>query len=666
MTFKDYQKLMAEIERHNVLYYEQDAPEISDEEFDLLTQKLRAIEAEHPDWVTPSSPSQHVGGAPAGNFQKVKHPKQLTSLIDLFDLGELKSWYENLGSPRTVVEDKVDGLTCLLTYRNGRMVQAATRGDGFVGELVTEQALQVQRVPAVIPVPANVPKENLLYVRVEVCITNKDFEIVNRHQTVVFGKKPFANPRNCASGGLRAKDPGVARDRRMTAVAFQIVDSTGWDAVRDGTQSGDIALLQSLGFKTVSQYACKNFDDILKAIDAIGAGKKAAEYWQDGAVVKIDDQALQKRIGATSKCPLHAMAYKYPAETAETTIRNIVVQVGRTGVLTPVAEFDPVPLGGTTVTRATLHNQRFVTENKINVGSRILVLKSGEIIPKVVDVLTPSETPYEITCCPECGAVAVPGTDPDDDSDTIVMVCPNRSGCKAQYLRYLEFFCSREVMDIRGLGPAMLETLYAHGLVDHVWDIYHLHEQQEYLLQLPGVKEKTVSNLLAAIEESKSAPMERVIKSLGIPSVGRHAGKILKAKYGSMDAFTEATEDELVNLDGIGPTLAANIVNFWRDPNNAYLYGQLKAAGIVMTATQAAPKGTIFNGLKFVITGTLPSMSRDEMKEIIEANGGTVSGSVSKKTSYLIAGDNAGSKLDKAQDLNIPILSEQELLQMLY
>lgn len=668
MTHEAYLALVKEIERHNYLYYEKDAPIVSDDEFDSLMQQLRAAETEHPEWVTPDSPSQHVGGEAASSFKKVKHPQQLLSLLDVFTLDDARSWYENLGSPAAVVEDKVDGLTCLLTYKNGKLVQAATRGDGFVGELVTDQAMQVRYVPSTIPVPKDVEPENEIHIRAEVCQLNENFELVNRYRVTVLNEPPFKNPRNCASGGLRAKDPAVTRDRRLTAIAFHIVEARGWGKVLTGTQSGDIKLLKSLGFKTVTQHVCNNIDDIIRAIDVIDKGRKTAEYWQDGAVIKTDSREKQLAFGTTSKYPLHAIAYKYPAQVFTTKIKNIVIQTGRTGVLTPVAEFEPLQIGGTTVTRATLHNQKFITCNNINIGSEIQVIKSGEIIPKVVGVITPANAPFEITHCPCCGTRAVPGHDPDaaaGDDETIAMICPNHARCEAQLLRYLEFFCSKDVMDIQGLGPAMLSQLYSHGFIENVWDIYELHSRAGALALLPGTGEKTVAKLLKAIEESKNAPLERVIKSFGIQGVGRHAGKILKARFGSIGNIIIASKEELMALDGIGPTLAENIVSFWNRMENIEMYERLKHNGVIMTAEQEAPRGNALNNMRFVITGTLPTMSRDEMKKLIEDNGGAVSGSVSKKTSYLIAGEAAGSKLDKAQELNIPVLSEDELLQML-
>lgn len=661
-TKQDYLQLVNEILRHNELYYMQDNPEITDAEYDQLTQRLKRIESEHPDWVVSNSPGKHVGGNAAGQFRKVTHVKQLLSLNDLFSLEDVIAWHNNIGRPNVVVEQKIDGLTISLTYINNKFSQAATRGDGFVGEDVTEQAKQIAGIPMELP-PVN-PNPNLLTVRAEVCQPTKSFELCNQMQESL-GLKPFANPRNCASGGLRAKDPEITKQRGLLAISFQIVDSRGWDDIRNGTQSGDITLLNALGFTPVFQSYCMTQEELLDTIKFIGESRPNLDYWIDGAVIKTDDQALQEQLGATSKYPLHAVAYKYPAEIKRTTIKRIVVQVGRTGVLAPVAEFEPVQLGGTTVSRATLHNQKFINERMLDVGAEIEVLKSGEIIPKVVGVPKPAKNPFQITHCPVCGTRAVLSADENGNSDTEVMLCPNMTGCPAQKLRYFEFFASRNVMDINGMGPSVIANLIDAGLLNNIWDIYDLKYHRDEIIKLDGIGEKKADSLLAAIEASKNQNIDRLIKALGIPGVGRHVGKILARRYHNMTEIRYASIEELNELDGIGEITAKAIYDFWQDPDRAGRYYKLRDAGVNTASIKDPNMGNVLAGMTFVITGTLPTMTRDKAKTLIENNGGKVSGSVSKKTTYLLTGDAAGSKLDKARNLGIPIISEDDLMNLL-
>lgn len=671
MTHDEYLALIETIERHNRLYYELDDPEITDAEYDALTQRLKAVEATHPDWVSDTSPTRHVGGKSSAKFAKTRHVRQLMSLNDLFSLDDVKAWHDGLGRPETGVEEKIDGLTIALTYKDFVLDLGATRGDGFVGEVVTKQALRVRGIPLRLDVPDEIksrvdPSVNVLTVRAEVCQPVAEFERLNEIQESL-GEPPFKNPRNCAAGGLRAHDPEVTTQRGLMAIAFQIVHSEGWDRIRTKmTQSQDVELLGRLGFIPVKQYRCPDQESMLRAIAEIGAAREGLPYWTDGAVVKTDDLALQERIGCTAKYPLHSVAYKYPAEKKRTVVRRIDVSVGRTGVLVPVAEFDPVQLGGTTVTHATLHNQKFVTDRRINVGCQVEVLKSGEIIPKIVGVPVPADVPFRITRCPICGTEAVVSSDPD--SGTEIMTCPNMTGCPAQKLRYFEFYCSRDVADIHGLGPSILAQLIDAGLLEDVWDIYELKSHVDTMSSLPSLGEKKVRALLSAIEESKCNDMDRFVKSLGIPGIGRHVGKALAAVYASMDDVAAASVEDLTKLDGVGEISARAIYGFFRDPAGVRKYEALRDAGVNVRSARFldAPGGTIFNGKTFVITGTLPGMTRDEAKDMIERNGGKVSGSVSKKTTYLVAGEAAGSKLAKAQALGVPIISEDELRAMLF
>ena len=686
-TKADYEELIQKAAYHSEKYYNQDSPEITDAEYDEITKAIKQIEANHPEWTNPLSPTQHVSGTAQASFQKVMHKYPLLSLNDVFDTGSVTTWYENLGQPSAVVEEKIDGLTVVLTYINGMLAQAATRGDGYIGELVTEQALQVRGIPKKIKLPADVDTDNnTIVIRAEVCQPVKEFERCNAEQELK-GEKLFANPRNCAAGGLRAKDPKITKARGLMAVAFQIIYTNGWSEVRKDTtsqqdleimkaqdcvsntaytQERDVEILKQIGLMPVTQYSCQSEQDIMNAIEQIGNTRASLPYWTDGAVIKTNNQTLQKAFGTTNKYPLHAVAYKYPAEMKETTVRDIIITVGRTGKLIPVAEFDPIHLGGSTVIHATLHNQKFMDDNMINIGAKIQVLKSGEIIPKVVGVPRPSKTPFQITKCPVCGETAVLSDD-SEDAASKVMMCPNMTGCPAQKLRYFEFFVSRDVMDIRGLGATTMNNLIEAGILNNIWDIYDLKYHVDDMLKIEKMGKKKVENILKSIEESKHASLDRVIKAMGIPGIGRHIGKTLAETYDSMDQIANESVENLQKLDGIGEISAKAICSAWSDAQFLERYHMLKERSVNMTSDRnnKTTCSDILSGLVFVITGTLPSMSREEAKEIIQNNGGKVSGSVSKKTSYLLAGEAAGSKLTKAQELGVKIITENELKNML-
>lgn len=686
ITKQEYLSLVQQANKHADLYFNQDRPEITDAEYDALTENLKQIERQHPDWADPKSPTRQVSGNTGANFQKIKHDIPLLSLNDLFSIEDVTQWHDNIGQPEVVTEQKIDGLTIKLTYIDGIFTQGVTRGDGQIGELVTEQAKQVRGIPHKIEIPEGVEPHNKLVVRAEVCQPIEAFNKCNQIQESL-GLKLFANPRNCAAGGLRAKDPKITAARGLIAIAFQIIEDEGWANVRSTdvsendrrllekaglhpdmqyTQERDIELLEQLGFFPVTQWTCHTQDEMLAAIEVHGRMRDSLPYWTDGAVIKTNSILLQQHIGATVKYPLHSVAYKYPAEKKRTTIRKIQVTVGRTGKLVPVAEFDPIQLGGSTVTHATLHNQKFLNEKCLDVGAEIEVLKSGEIIPKVVGVPVPAKSPYQITTCPICGTKAILSDD-TDDAASMVMMCPNMTGCPAQKLRYFEFFVSRDVMNIMGLGPQVIQDLIQVGLLNNIWDLYDLkhHVPEMHLIERLG--EKKITKILQAIEESKQNDIDRLIKALGIPGVGRHIGRTLADKYTSMDDIANLGFDDLIAVDGIGEISANAILDFWEDPEQSRRYHELKSRGV---NTQSfchlnAPKGTILNNLTFVITGTLPSMTRDEAKDLITNNGGKVSGSVSKKTSYLLAGEAAGSKLEKAKSLGVKIISEDELRNML-
>lgn len=669
MTKEEYLALVKEAEYHSNLYYNQDAPEISDFEYDQLTQRIKAAETEHPDWVVTESPTQHVGGeASMPEALKVKHPVQLLSLNDLFSFEEVDTWYQSIGAPKVSVQQKIDGLTIALEYRDGTLYQAATRGNGFVGEDVTLNAKVIKGIPLTLQIPAGagVAAGNRIFVRAEVYQPVSEFERVNAALETA-GVKTFANPRNCAAGSLRVKDPSITADRGLAALSFTILYQEGWSDVDTSvipvpqtSESSDLSLLQTLGFDPVPAYPCGSMEEIKAAIEHIGDGRDGLAYWIDGAVVKTDDHRLQDRLGNTAKFPKHAAAYKYPPETKDTVVRDIIIQTGRTGTLTPVAVVDPVRLCGTTVSRVTLHNQGFLDSNRINVGAVISVLKSGEIIPKCVAVPTPADEPYHIHNCPVCGAEV------EHNDDGTVAFCSNLL-CPAQQSRYIQFYCSKDVMDINGMGPAMVDKLVDAGLMKTPLDLYTLKEHRDTIIALDNMGERSCDVLLDAIEASKGRELPRVIKSLGIDGIGQHIGKGLAKAYPDLDAISNASMADLMAVDGVGETTATAIHDFLQSEEGKAVLSRMKELGI-NTHSDTYGKEDVqgaLTGMTFVITGTLPSMSRNDAKALIEANGGKVSGSVSKKTSFLLAGEDAGSKLDKANSLGVKIINEDELKAML-
>lgn len=701
MSYEEYLKAMQTAEDAGKAYYDKDDPIMTDADYDRLMQSIKQAEAEHPEWVTPKSPTQHVGGDAILGDTKVRHPAQLQSLNDLFSLEDVRQWYQDIGCPKTSVQYKIDGLTTLVKLEgkkavrpiendavryecshdvqddavewNCKLTQAATRGDGFIGEIVTENAMYIGGIPKRVHIPAEagLADEYSLYVRVECYQPVADFERINE-ELIEKGKKPKANPRNGAAGALRVKDPTITATRGLKAFAFTIVQATGWNDVDESVlpkpmvcETQDLKLLEQLGFDTVKAYECKDIDEVMTAIDEIGKVRDSLSYWIDGAVIKTDDRSRQAELGVTAKYPKHATAYKYEANEANTVIREIVVQVGRTGVLTPVAVFDPVPLAGTMVSRATLHNQGFIEQMHIGIGATVTVIKSGEIIPKVIAVPHPAETVFKIKKCPVCGSEAVEFTDENGVSSGVVG-CPNLM-CPAQRSRWIEFYCSKPVMNIVGLGPSMVDKLIDAGLIQKPLDLYALKDKYEELTQLESVGEKTIKTMLANVEKSKHSPLPRVIKSLCMPGIGEHIGKALAAAYPDLDAIAEASEEEFLKLDGVADISAHVMYEFFHKPETKTLIEKMKELGINTKSDNFGVEDTVkpLTGLTFVITGTLPGMSRDEAKAFIEANGGKCSGSVSKKTSYLLAGSDAGSKLEKATTLGVPVLDLDTLRKMI-
>lgn len=668
MTKEHLHSLYAEARRHADLYYNNDSPEISDYEYDMLMQEIKSIEQAHPDWVEADSPTQIVGGT-ATNLAmgKVRHLVPLLSLKDVFSIEETIAWWKGVGMPPCTVEPKIDGLTVAIELVNGSLTSGGTRGDSLYGENCTEQ------VKAVAGVPHRIPQlegwDNRLYVRAEVYMETSVFLRTNE-ELIAAGKKPFANPRNAAAGSLRVKDPEITRSRQLSAFAFNILlaencdDAVAPDGLRIN-QAHDLQFLEELGFNPVDYEEVETEEEIIAAIEAIGARRDNLPYEIDGAVLKIASVATQNEFKGGQKYPAHSIAYKYPAVEKKAKVKEIIVQTGRTGRITPVALFEPTLLSGTTVQRATLHNPQIVAKlGGLYVGSEISIIKSGEIIPKIVNVdnsMVPTGTPaFEINACPACGTPAV--TDEDGNG----AFCPNIN-CPAQKSRYFEFVAARDCINIDGMGPSAIDALIDFGVLDSISDIFSLSKHRESLVSEGVLGEKTTDNLLRAIEEAKNRDIDRLIKSLGINGVGRHIGKALALKHPDMDTIINLSIEELTAIDGIGEISAYALYTQFNDTCTRKTIEDLNGLGVNLTSqSYGKSQNGPLEGKTFVITGTLPTMGRDEAKDLIERNGGKVSGSVSKKnTSYLLAGEDAGSKLDKANDLGISVISEDDLLKMI-
>ena len=648
--------LRQELEEANYQYYVLDAPQMSDYDFDHKLRRLEELEAKHPELDTPDSPTRRVGGAVADGFAEVKHPVPLESLQDVFSLEELGEFGQRVEEalPDGVeydVEPKVDGLSVALEYENGVFVRGATRGDGRVGEDVTENLRTVRSIP--LRLPESLPR---LIVRGEVYMPKQVFEALNADLEVQ-GKPLFANPRNAAAGSLRQHDPRIAAARKLDIQVFNIQLAEG-KTFR--THAETLEYLKSQHFKVIPHETCATIEEVGERIAAIGDGRENYPFDIDGAVVKVNDLSQRTVLGSTAKFPRWAAAYKYPPEQKPSKVVDIVVQVGRTGVLTPKAVVEPVRLAGTTVTNATLHNQDFIAEKDIRIGDTVLVQKAGEIIPEIVAVLKdrrPEGTePYLLpTVCPVCGAPVA------RDEDGAHIRCTGAE-CPAQLLRHLTHFASRDAMDIEGLGPAVVEGLVNAGLVKGPGDLYAL--KAEDVANLERMGKKSADNLIAAIERSKDNDLSRLLFAFGIRLVGQKAGQVLARQFGSLDALMAADVETLTAVPDIGGITAQSIVDWFQSEQSRHLIETLRAAGVNFES-HAEPVGDALAGKTFVLTGTLEQFTRDEAKAMIEAQGGKVSGSVSKKTGYVVAGEAAGSKLRKAQELGIPVLSESDLLTML-
>ena len=650
---KEIQELRRTLTENGYLYYVLDAPTMSDYEYDHLLRRLEELEAEHPEEITPDSPTQRVGVQTLTEFQQVTHAVPLESLQDVFNDDEVCRFLEKipLEDAAYSVEPKVDGLSVALEYRDGVFVRGATRGDGRVGADVTENLRTSRSIP--ITLPEKLPR---LIVRGEVYMARSVFEEINARREIE-GKPLMANPRNAAAGSLRQLDPKIAAQRRLDIAVFNLQLAEGRTFA---THTETIDYLASQHFKVIPHKRLSKPADILAEIAALGDGREQFPFDIDGAVVKLDDLRQRQEIGSTAKFPKWAIAYKYPPEVKPSVVKDIIIQVGRTGVLTPKAELEPVRLAGTTVTFATLHNQDFITQKDIRIGDTVLVRKAGEIIPEVLEVVMdkrPAGTqPYLLPeTCPVCGAPVV------RDEDGAALRCTGAE-CPAQLLRNLTHFASRGAMDIDGLGPAVMQQLIDSGLVRTAADLYGLTPEQLEPLERMG--KKSAQNAVDAIARSRDNDLWRLINALGIRQVGEKAAKTLAQRFGTMDALAAATEEELTAVDDVGPITARYLCEWMESPQSRDLLARLKAAGVNMSCKEEAHDSR-FAGMTFVLTGALEKFTRDEAGEMIEKRGGKASGSVSKKTTYVVAGENAGSKLQKAQELGIPVLTEDEFLELL-
>lgn len=651
---KRVEELTALLNYHNRKYYVEDNPEIEDYEYDALMRELRELETEFPELLSPSSPSQRVGGAPVSKFAKVSHAVQMGSLQDVFSFMEVRDFFnricEAVDSPAFTVEPKIDGLSCSLEYHDGILTVGSTRGDGFVGEDVTANIKTIGSVPLQLP-----DKLPLLEVRGEVYMPRAVFDKLTEDMELV-SETPFKNPRNAAAGSLRQKDSKIAAKRKLDIFCFNLQRVEGKEFA---SHKETLDYLKSQGFKVIPKYTLvKTYEEIEACIRTIGENRFELPYDIDGVVVKLDSLGARRQIGSTAKTPRWAVAYKFPPEEKVTKLKDIEVNVGRTGAITPVAVFDTVLLAGTSVSRATLHNQDFIDERGIRIGDEITVRKAGDIIPEVLGVAKScgEGEPFKLPdICPVCGAKAV------RYEGESALRCSNID-CPAQVLRRIIYFASKPAMNIDGLGPEKAKALYDSGLITSIADIYRL--KIEDLLSLEGYKQKSAENLINAIEASKSNSLDRLLCGLGIRNVGSASAKLLCDKFKDIDGILAASASDIEEIDGFGTLTAETVAEAFSEPHMRHMIDELRSLGVNMNYERSAASD-VFAGKTFVITGTLPNMKRDEAQELIEQNGGTVKSSVSKKTDYVLAGDDAGSKLTKARELGIQVIDEAQLLSII-
>lgn len=659
-TEEKIRKLRAQIAYHARRYYVDDAPEISDFEYDRMYAELLSLEAAHPEFFDPASPTQRVGGAALDKFKKVTHGVPLNSLSDVFSFDELSEFLsrmsEALPHPVYSVEPKIDGLSVALRYENGVLVSGATRGDGFVGEDVTENVKTILTIPLKLAEPLS------LTVRGEVYMPRAAFRLLNEKREEA-GLSLFANPRNAAAGSLRQLDSRLTAKRRLDIFVFNFQEGTLYaDGHAPSSHSETLDRLEALGFHVLSdRLLTDKKEEVFAHIRALGEKRDALSFDIDGVVIKIDSLADRKTLGEGTNTPRWAVAYKFPPEQKKTKLLDIEIAVGRTGVLTPTALLSPVRLAGTTVSRATLHNEDFIKERGILIGDTVTVQKAGDIIPEVVcahpELRDGSERPFRMPeKCPSCGEAVM-----RDEDEGAAVRCTN-SACPAQLSRGIEHFASKDAMNIEGLGPQLVELLLREGLIHDAADLYTL--TAEVLSPLERMGEKSAANLVAAIGRSKEAGLERLIYALGIRSIGQVAAASLAARFGNLEALFSATAEELLAIDDFGQITTDYVLNYFSHPQNIELCRRLMAVG-VRTEASFVPTNDNLSGLTFVLTGTLDDMTRDEAEAMIKAAGGKVTGSVSKKTSYVVAGTQAGSKLTKAQSLGVPVIGKEQLLSML-
>ncbi|MCM1285635.1 MAG: NAD-dependent DNA ligase LigA [Acetobacter sp.] len=647
------EKLRSDLRYHSDRYYNDDAPEIEDFEYDMMMRELISLEERFPEFNTPDSPSKKVGGKADNSFESVVHSVRMESLQDAFIKDEIYDFERRVcdivTNPQYVVEPKIDGLSVSLEYQNGVFVRGSTRGDGNVGEDVSGNLRVIHNIPLKL-------KENIPYIEVrgEVYMPKKSFERVVDRQ-LLNDEKPFKNPRNAAAGSLRQKDSSVTATRGLDIFIFNIQQIEGKTL---SSHKESLDYLKSLGFNTVPFYTkVDTIDDAINEINRIGEERGNLEFDIDGAVIKIDDFSQRQLLGSTAKFPKWAVAFKYPPEEKQTKLVDIDIAVGRTGVLTPTAILESVHLAGTTVSRATLHNQDFINEKGIQIGDIVTVRKAGDIIPEILCVNEhKSDTVYEFPkICPSCHQPVVR----ENEESAIRCINPE---CPAQLLRNLIHFCSRDAMDIEGLGPAIIETFVNEGIINNIADIYCL--DYEKIISLEGFKETSTGNIRASVEKSKSNDLGKLIFALGIRHIGAKAGKQLSDHFRNIDNIINASIDEILQIDGFGQIMAENVHNYFSGTSAIELINSLKKCGVNMESTSEI-KDKRFAGMTFVLTGTLPTLKRSEASKIIESFGGKTSSSVSKKTTYVLAGEEAGLKLDKANSLGIAVLNEEEFMGMI-
>lgn len=652
-VLSEIESLRKQLRYHSDRYYNDDAPEIEDYEYDMMMRRLQELEEKYPQYATDDSPTKKVGGKADNSFAPVSHSVRMESLQDAFSEDELwdfdKRVEDSVSSPLFVVEPKIDGLSVSLEYRDGKFVRGSTRGDGDVGEDVSGNLRVIHNIPLVLKKP--IP---FIEVRGEVYMPKKSFERVIDRQ-MINGEKPFKNPRNAAAGSLRQKDSVVTSTRGLDIFVFNIQQIEG---VTLNSHKESLDYLKDLGFNTIPFYQrFSDFSEAINAVRSIGEKRGELEFDIDGAVIKVDDFGQRSILGSTAKFPKWAVAFKYPPEEKQTKVLDIEITVGRTGVLTPTAVLDSVHLAGTTVSRATLHNQDFINEKGIGIGDIVTVRKAGDIIPEVVCVNEhKSNDVYSFPAvCPSCGEAVIR----EDGEAAIRCVNPE---CPAQLLRNLIHFCSRDAMDIEGLGPAIIETFVQNGMLSSAGDIFRLNEQE--IAKLDGFQETSAKNIIASVEKSKNNDLSKLIFALGIRHIGAKGGKLLSDHFRSMEAIQSATVDDILQIEGFGQVMAESVVEFFRTDGAKSLIDELRECGVNMQSNSTV-KDERFAGMTFVLTGTLPTLKRSEASAIIESFAGKTSSSVSKKTTYVLAGEEAGSKLEKANALGIKVIDEETFMGMI-